>query len=119
MVIEIELADHVEENIDKMSHSMYRSLGRVNSPCVSMGGHLIRMEDTRIPKQIFHGELQSGKRSRGASKKRFKDTLKTSLECFDIDLTNWICKFSNETLSAQLLAMVQLPMRQSVSIMQS
>ncbi len=52
-------------------------------------GHLIRMEDSRIPKQIFYGELQSGKRSRGAPKKRFKDTLKASLKCFDIDLTNW------------------------------
>ena len=52
-------------------------------------GHLIRMEDSRIPKQIFYSELQSGKRSRGAPKKRFKDTLKASLKSFDVDLSNW------------------------------
>ena len=34
-------------------------------------------------------ELHSGKRSRGAPKKRFKDTLKASLKCFDVDPENW------------------------------
>ena len=52
-------------------------------------GHVIRMEDSRIPKQLLFSELHSGKRSRGAPKKRFKDTLKASLKCFDVDPENW------------------------------
>ena len=35
-----------------------------------------RMPDHRLPKSLFYGELQQGKRSHGGQKKRFKDTLK-------------------------------------------
>ena len=42
-------------------------------------GHLVRLEDTRIPKQIFFGEIQGGKRRPGGPKLRFKDVLKLSL----------------------------------------
>jgi len=38
-------------------------------------GHLVRMSDSRLPKQIFYGELSSGKRSAGGQKKRYKDSL--------------------------------------------
>ena len=52
-------------------------------------GHVVRMQDTRLPKKILFGELKSGKRSRGGQKKRFKDTLKVSLKSFNVDLDNW------------------------------
>ena len=38
------------------------------------------MPDHRLPKRLFYGELQQGKRSHGGQKKRFKDTLKYILE---------------------------------------
>ena len=38
--------------------------------------HVIRMPDERLPKKVFYGELQDGKRSPGGEKKRYKDTLK-------------------------------------------
>ena len=38
-------------------------------------GHVIRMPDARLPKKVFYGELQEGKRSQGGQKKRYKDTL--------------------------------------------
>ena len=38
-------------------------------------GHVTRMPDERLPKKIFYGELQVGKRSHGGQKKRYKDTL--------------------------------------------
>ena len=47
-------------------------------------GHVIRMHDERLPKKIFYGELQEGKRSQGGQKKRYKDTLNASLEDFDL-----------------------------------
>ena len=42
--------------------------------------HVIRMSDGRLPKKVFYGELQEGKRSQGGQKKRYKDTLKASLK---------------------------------------
>ena len=35
-------------------------------------GHVIRMPDERLPKKVFYGELQEGKRSQGGQKKRYK-----------------------------------------------
>ena len=49
-------------------------------------GHVIRMPDERLPKKVFYGELQEGKRSQGCQKKRYKDTLKASLKDFDIPI---------------------------------
>ena len=36
-------------------------------------GHVARMPVCRLPKRLFYGELQEGKRSQGGQKKRFKD----------------------------------------------
>ena len=52
-------------------------------------GHDTRMPDERIPKKVFYGEVQSGKRSQGGQKKRFKDTLKVSLKVLNIPLESW------------------------------
>ena len=57
-------------------------------------GHVSRMSDTRIPKQLFYGELCQGKRKVGGQKKRFKDNLKVSLKDFSISPETW------ETLAA-------------------
>ena len=52
-------------------------------------GHVIRMPDARLPKKVFYGELQEGKRSQGGQKKRYKDTLKASLKDFEIPIGSW------------------------------
>ena len=52
-------------------------------------GHVARMPDCRIPKKIFFGELQNGKRSLGAPKKRYNDTLKASLKAFGTNHGSW------------------------------
>ena len=52
-------------------------------------GHVIKMPDERLPKKVFHGELQVGKRSQDGQKKRYKDTLKASLKDFDIPIGSW------------------------------
>ena len=47
------------------------------------------MPDERLPKKVFYGELQEGKRSQGGQKKRYKDTLKASLKDFNIPTESW------------------------------
>lgn len=39
--------------------------------------HLIRMDGSRIPKQLFCRELTSGSHNRGRPKKRYKDNIKS------------------------------------------
>ena len=48
-------------------------------------GHIFRMEDSRIPKQLLYSELADGSRKRGRPKLRYKDTLKASLKDCHID----------------------------------
>ena len=52
-------------------------------------GHVTRIPDERLPKKILYGEFQVGKRSHGGQKKRYKDTLKTSLKEFNIPTESW------------------------------
>ena len=52
-------------------------------------GHVTRMSDSRIPKQLFYGELHQGKRTVGGQRKRYKDSLKSSLKEFSIPTQNW------------------------------
>ncbi len=48
-------------------------------------GHLVRMEDYRLPKIVAYGELEAGKRPRGRPKLRFKDAFKQTLKSCYID----------------------------------
>ena len=52
-------------------------------------GHVVRMEDHRLPKQLFHCELSQGERARGRPILRYKDTLKASLLSADICPSSW------------------------------
>ena len=40
-------------------------------------GYATRISDERLPKKVFYGELQVGKRTQGGQMKRYKDTLKS------------------------------------------
>lgn len=42
--------------------------------CLCWLGHVTRMDDGRIPKDLLYGELASGKRPTGHPQLRFKDT---------------------------------------------
>ena len=52
-------------------------------------GHVRRMEDGRIPKDILYGELAVGKRSRGRPKLSFKDLCNRDMKALEIDPENW------------------------------
>ena len=52
-------------------------------------GHIVRMPDYRLPKQVFFGELCSGNRSRGRPRKRYRDTRKVALKKCRIGPESW------------------------------
>ena len=52
-------------------------------------GHVTRMEDIRMPKAVFFGELQKGKCDHGAPRKRYKDQLKRQLAQVGISHQSW------------------------------
>ena len=60
-------------------------------------GHLVRMADSRLPKQIFFSELCLGQRARGRPTLRYKDTLKASLKSFNINDSSWQSLATNRT----------------------
>ena len=43
-------------------------------------GHIIRMEEFRMPRRLMYGELQLSKRNQGRPKLRYKDTVKANLQ---------------------------------------
>jgi hypothetical protein len=55
-------------------------------------GHVMRMNEARLPKKVFNGELKSGKRKTGRPLLRYKDVLKQSLK---------LCGISEEALENQ------------------
>ena len=52
-------------------------------------GHVARMVNERLPKQISYGELVCGCRPQHKPKKGFKDCLKRSLQCTGISTKSW------------------------------
>ena len=47
------------------------------------------MTDSRIPKQLFYGQLKNGQRKIEAPGKRYKNYFKSNLKDFNIDVTAW------------------------------
>nr|VZI30406.1 unnamed protein product [Spirometra erinaceieuropaei] len=43
-------------------------------------GHLVRMDDERLPKRLFYGDVATGSHRQGGQIRRYKDTLKSSLK---------------------------------------
>ena len=54
-----------------------------------LAGHVSRMGNGRIPRDIFYGELATGSRSAGRPNLRFKDVCKRDLKAGDINPTVW------------------------------
>ena len=52
-------------------------------------GHVCRMEDSRIPKQLLYGEFCDGRRSVGGQRKRYKDVLLHNLLAAGINDSTW------------------------------
>ena len=71
-------------------------------------GHVCRMEDGRLPKEVLYGELKKGTRAAGRPNLRFKDVCKRDMKALDFDLGTWEDLTSDRdawrsTLSSHLL----------------
>ena len=52
-------------------------------------GHLVRMDDGRLPKRLFYGELASGKRPQHKPRKHYNDGLQSNPKDADLDVNTW------------------------------
>jgi len=52
-------------------------------------GHLMRMPQDRLPKQIMFSQLPVGQRKKGRPRLRYKDTIKRNMKQRNIMLTSW------------------------------
>lgn len=81
---------------DKVTNNTVLSRTKVNSLYSTMAkrrlrwlGHVRRMDDGRIPKDLLYGELERGKRKTGRPLLRFKDACKRDMKAFDIAPDDW------------------------------
>ena len=87
--------------------------------CLRWTGHVIRMENHHIPKQLLFGELEQGHRIQGHPCKRFKDTVKVGLKwcniqpakvvTTDLDRQRWrtLTQFASSSLEEERHHQVQ------------
>ena len=61
----------------------------LNQAQLRWSGHVTRMDDSRLPKQLFHAELSTGKRHKGGQRKWYKDVLKSTLKACNIPVDEW------------------------------
>ena len=64
---------------------------------IRWAGHVVRMDDSRLPKRMLYGELVAGKRNVDRPRKRYKDNLKASLKELSINTTKWENQASNRS----------------------
>ena len=61
-------------------------------------GHLVRMNDDRIPMALFYGQMKTGCRTRGGQRKRYKDVIKSTLKSCSTPLKTWEATATNRRL---------------------
>ena len=61
----------------------------VMKSCLRWFGHIVRMDDGRLLRQLFYSEMWEGKRSALKPKKRFKDTIKYYLKQSGLPVDQW------------------------------
>ncbi len=80
------LAYHKTLRITKSDH-IEVTLHRLR---LEFAGKIARMDDERLPKLMLFGELEGGKRRRGAPEKSWRSCFRDSLRAFEIDEEKWI-----------------------------
>ena len=79
-LMNISWKDHVS-NFEVLERAEMPSIEEtVTTSQLRWTGHIVRMENNRLPKAVFYGELNEGTRRVGAPQLRYKDVFKRHLE---------------------------------------
>ena len=82
--------------------SMYKALINRNRN-LRWAGHLVRLNNTQLPKQILYPQLKEGHRSVGRPKLCLKDTIKRNLALKGIPPGGWDKKVTSRPLWRELM----------------
>ena len=94
-ILQISWKDHIP-NVDVFRWAnMSRIEATLTASLLSWIGHIIRMNDSRLSKAVFYGELTKGKRLRGGQRLRYKGVVKRHINATHITVYHW------ETLAPQ------------------
>ena len=70
-VLHVSWKDHVK-NHEILRRAEFTGIeAMLNQAQLRWSGHVTRMDDSRLPKQLFHAELSTGKRHKGGQRKRY------------------------------------------------
>ena len=89
---------HYRKNSDILEKarlpSMYELLMQKN---LGWAGHVARLDNNRLPKEILLSQLSTGSRNRGRPKLSYKDTVKRHLQAKAIDVDSWYTQAQDRT----------------------
>ena len=88
-VLRVSWKDHVPNQEILRRAELTGIEAMLNQAQLRWSGHVTRMDDSRLPKQLFHAELSTGKRHKGGQRKRYKDVLKSTLKACNIPVDEW------------------------------
>jgi hypothetical protein len=88
-LLRIRWQDHIPDTEVLERSKMPSIMAFLRRTQLRWAGHVLRMPDSRLPKQLLFGELTKGKRSQGGQKKRFKDSLKATMKDAAINPDQW------------------------------
>ena len=87
-LMDISWKDHAS-NFQVLERAGMLSVEEMITTCqLRWAGHVTRMENSRLPKAVFYGELKEGSRKVGAPRLRYKDAFKRHLKNIN-ELENW------------------------------
>ena len=88
-ILQISWKDHIP-NVEVLRRAKMSSIeATLTASQLRWTGHIIRMNDSRLPKAVFYGELTEGKRLRGGQRLRYKDVVKRHLKATHITVDHW------------------------------
>ena len=88
-ILGISWQDHVTNNEVLQQAGMPSMPTLIRQRRLRWLGHVCRMEDGRIPKDILYSELARGKRTAGRPHLRYKDVCKGDMKALAIDTNSW------------------------------
>ena len=83
--------------------------------CACWVGHINRMPDSRIPEQIFFGQLATGKRPQSGPARRFEDVIKSHMKWCEINAADLCSASLNRTSWLPCVTKQLLSLRTRVS----